>query len=112
MKTKYTSTTVEFDTACGKMYLITLYDDLGNIFKVMPELGKTGSCSRAQLTAYAEVITVMLRNCQNDVLLKALTSAKGNRCNSGSLPSCIDVLNEYLLEEHLKKCEDEEDEIE
>jgi len=109
-KTKYDSDTTEIQTPCGKMYVHTIYNTRGKLHSVMANLGKAGSCAKAQLSAYTEAISVFIRYASSDTTLMALTAAKGHRCIGGHNHSCIDALNEHLLELHLSQKEAIEDE--
>lgn len=105
------STTYEMKTGCGSIFIHILYNkDQTKVTKVHANLGKSGGCSRAQLSSYCELLSYLINQTKAKQITGALQAASGHKCQYGD-NCCIELVNRCVLEvfEELGPKEEEED---
>lgn len=105
----YTTKTPELKTACGSMFVTILWKDDLEPDKILVHMGKAGTCARALLTSYSEILSAFVKNTKDrKALMQGLLNASGHTCQHNH-NTCIDKLNRYILNEVLSKIEEGEE---
>ncbi len=90
------SSTYQLQTGCGNMYLTMVYNTDNSINRVLLELGKSGTCAKAHLSSYAELISFILSNNTPNECILALNKASGHICQHKS-DTCLDIVNRFIM---------------
>lgn len=99
------NTTLQLQSGCGSLYIHTFFnEDKTQVIGVRADLGKSGTCARATLTSYCELITAMLKYMAPSDMVSAIASASGNKCEHGP-KCCIEIVNRHVQEIVLRKAE-------
>lgn len=90
------TTTGHTETACGKLYVNCVWTKDGKVKKIFAHLGKSGTCSNANLDAHSHAAKIMLRA---DIPLETVLKCyKGCVCYNqhAEALSCIDGFGKIL----------------
>ena len=109
MNKGFKSATTKITTDCGAMYVIMMRDHTSKLVHIIADLGKSGTCAKAQLSAYCDLFSVLLaKGINQNILIMALRAATGHTCSMRN--SCIDSLNRHIINVLENDNEEEENE--
>jgi hypothetical protein len=91
-------------TNCGNLYVSIISEKDGSFNRILAEMGKSGTCAKAQLCVICELLTGLLRSCTPSEINIILSSMCGHKCSgTGSDRTCSDVIARLLMDTKFKK---------
>lgn len=111
-KNCWDSLTYKIDTNCGRLYLVIIFDsinDTKSINRILPNFSKNGTCATATVSSCCSFMTSLIRmikdNKDKGKLISAITMASGNSCTGIGDKSCIDQINQLVLDLYIRQSE-------
>lgn len=105
MKRWIPNKTLEVTSGCGSLFIHTFYNhDETKVIGIRADLGKSGTCAKATLTSYCELLTYMIKHMPPSDVVSAVLGASGNKCNHGD-NCCVELVNRHVQEIALRNQE-------
>lgn len=101
--------TTKVETGCGKAYVITNFDDEGEVFELFCHHGMSGECAHTIMQGLTMIISIALRSGSHPKDI--INHLEGNKCSKASIStkSCPEAIAEGMkiaIHEYNKKGEE------
>ena len=87
------------ETVCGTLYTTIVWTDdtKKHIKKIIPALGKSGTCAMAQMSVICELLTGIYKHCSIPDRKSIFAAASGHKCGGHNQTTCSDIIIRRLL---------------
>lgn len=90
------SETFKISTGCGNVFFTVVYKD-NKVVKVLPRLGKSGTCAKVFLHVIGEFLSFIMTLPKNDAV-RVMVKVAGHKCSENF---CMESVIRFLIDKKL-----------